>query len=318
MDTALKTRNSRWDRNPRPNCNGKPAVAHIVERDLELFKLLARYRFLAADYIHAFSGGEYRSLTRRLDLLSRRPNYFLNRPIQQRETADANYRNLIYELDDKGAQFLRDRRIAVPRKRSHRNFAHELMVCQIAASIELGTHMNTTIEIIPWSVIMASDRFPEATRKLSNPTSIPFGDEFVTPDWEPFVIALDSGDGPKVFLPGFEADCGTEPIDAGDPERSSIRAKFRAYLTVLGRGIHRKHFGVNTCMVAFITTSEARMHSMKALLERMEVGQLAKHFIFKHMPAFASYEQSAPATGHMLTEPWQRVGGLPDFLLNQA
>jgi hypothetical protein len=165
---------------------------------------------------------------------------------------------------------------------------------------------------------MAGDRFPEATRKLSNPTSIPFGDEFVTPDWEPFVFALNNGSGPKVFLPGFEADCGTEPIDAEDAERSSIRAKFRAYLTVLDCGIHRKHFGVNTCMVALITTNETRMRSMMALLERMEPGQLAKHFIFKHMPAFTSYQQSAPATGHMLTEPWHRTGRLPDFRLDQA
>lgn len=316
MDTASKTRNSRWDRNPRLDDDGRASVAHIAERDTELFKLLARYRFLAADYIHAFMGADYRSLIKRLDLLSRKPNLYLNRPSQQRETADANYRKLIYELDEKGAQVLRDRDIAVPKKRFHRNFAHELMVCQIAASLELGTRKDNSIHIIRWPAIMAGDRFPEATRKLSNPTSIPFGDEFVTPDWEPFVIALNNGSGPKVFLPGLEADCGTEPIDATDSERSSIRAKFRAYLTVLDGGIHRKHFGVNTCMLAFVTTNEARMRSMMALLERMNPGQSAKRFLFKHIPAFTSYKPSASATGHILTDPWKR-SGFPDFYLNK-
>ncbi len=56
-------------------------------------------------------------------------------------------------------------------------------------------------------------------------------------------------------------------------------------------------------MVPFITTTETRMGSMIALLERLRPGPLAKRFLFKHIPSFTSFEKAAPATGHMLIEP---------------
>src|SRR3989304_8556723 len=134
-----KTRNSRWDRKPVVDGDEKPAIAHLTERDIDIFKCLARFQYLPTDYIHAFVRGDYKSLIHRLNLLSRKPNLYINRPQQQREHAEANHRKLVYELDDRGAQELRDRNIEVSKKKYQRNFAHELMVCQIAASIELGT-----------------------------------------------------------------------------------------------------------------------------------------------------------------------------------
>ncbi len=35
-----------------------------------------------------------------------------------------------------------------------------------------------------------------------------------------------------LFFPGIEADCGTEPVEANGPERSSIAKKFAAYLAI--------------------------------------------------------------------------------------
>ncbi len=60
------------------------------------------------------------------------------RPHQQRQNADANYRPLIYELDERGSRVLRERGLPFLPKSYHHNFAHELMVAQITASIELG------------------------------------------------------------------------------------------------------------------------------------------------------------------------------------
>ena len=88
-------RNSRWTRHPVID-GGRALVAYPTERDVELFKLLARYRYLPTDYIHAFIGGNGKALCRRLNLLSRKPNFYLSRPEQQRESASANHRPLIY------------------------------------------------------------------------------------------------------------------------------------------------------------------------------------------------------------------------------
>jgi len=56
MDTACNppTRNSRWSRDPAIGDDGEPVTVYPTERDIEIFKLLGRYRYLPSDYIHAF------------------------------------------------------------------------------------------------------------------------------------------------------------------------------------------------------------------------------------------------------------------------
>jgi hypothetical protein len=306
--TPKARRNSRWSREPKIE-NGRALVARITEDDIAAFTLLGRYRYLPIDYIAALDNRKLISLQWRFDLLQRRPNQYVNRPEQQRENADANYRRLIYELDDNGAFELEQRGAPYVKRKYHRNFAHELMVCMIAASFEIGTKENPEVQIIPWRGILASDKLPSRTRHMNEPRAIPFTnqdgeDDVVLADWEPFAIKKPSG---FHFLPGFEADCGTEPIDATNDARSSIRAKFTAYLSVMQQETYRSHFGASTFIVPFITNSETRMRSMMALLERMQPGRHGARFIFKHIPGFTAREVP-PATGHMLTEPWQRVG----------
>ena len=310
-----KTRNSRWDRKPVFADGAQPAIAHLTKRDIEIFKCLARHQYLSSDYIHAFMRGDYKSLVHRLNLLSRKPNLYINRPHQQREHAEANYRKLVYELDNRGAQELRDRDIRVSKKKDHRNFAHELLVCQITASIELGALADPRLKLIRWPAILASDKLPDATRRLANPLSIPVSDHRKIPDGEPIVVVRQFEMTTFIFLVQ-EADCGTEPIDATDNDRSSIRRMFEDYLTIIEQRTYQTHFGANTFMVAIVTTNATRMNSMIALLERMNPGQSAKRFLFKHIPAFTSPKPSAPATGHMLTDPWKRAG-FPDFYLNK-
>ena len=60
-----RKRSSRWDSAPVLDRGGKPKLAAITERDIEgIFKPLTRYRYLPADYLHAFAGGslDYLSL----------------------------------------------------------------------------------------------------------------------------------------------------------------------------------------------------------------------------------------------------------------
>ena len=320
-----QTRNSRWSRDPILE-GGEPVVACITDRDIEIFKLLSRYRYLPSDDIHAFVGGGLVHFTRRLDLLQRKPNFYINRPHQQRENAEANHRRLIYELDDRGARVLRERGLPFLPKTYHRNFAHELMVCRIMASIELGIRADPSLRLISWLEILASDKTPQATRAASRPERIPvtydanrekFRAEVVA-DGFPFGIErTDSGRCSYLFFPGIEADCATEPVDTNDLERSSIYKKFAAYRAIVSQDIHRTHFGIPNFFVPIITTNKSRMQSMMKVLQRITDGKGSKIFLFKTFPAFTSFEKPPASTGHMLTEPWQRVG-YPDFYLNKA
>src|SRR5580692_9108432 len=104
MET-MPPRNSRWTRTP--TCGARKA-ARLSAHDVAIFIALARYRYLPADYIHALIGGSFKHLIHRLNILSRQPNLFVARPVQQRENAAANHRHLIYELDQRGIHVLQE------------------------------------------------------------------------------------------------------------------------------------------------------------------------------------------------------------------
>src|ERR1700722_561348 len=298
-------RNSRWSREPVIGSTGAPRAIFPTERDIEIFKLLAHFRYLPSDYIHAFVGGNAKALLHRLNLLSRKPNLYLSRPHQQRQNAIANYRPLIYQLDERGSRFLQDRGLPFLGKRLHHNFAHELMVAQITASIELGTSANRDIRLIPWREILVHERTPLATRLSSTPTAIRVSytlrgeqrHDDVYADAQPFGLERQIDGKPSyLFFPGIEADCATEPIDASDTARSSIAKKFAAYLAIVEQGLHRSHFGFPNFFVPFITTTTARQHSMMELLDRMTGRRGSKVILFKTFPSFTSLER-APAAG---------------------
>ena len=317
-------RNSRWTRDPIID-EGRALVAYPTERDIEIFKLLARYRYLPSDYIHAFVDGNAKALTRRLNLLSRKPNVYLARPPQQRESASANHRPLIYELDERAIRLLREHGVALPQKSYHRNFAHELMVAQITASIELGAKERSHVRLISWPEILGSGNTPRATRESSSPASIPVqfsmrGEQQtvnLTADAQPFGLErVINSTRSYLFFPGIEADCGTEPLDASDADRSSIAKKFAAYTAIAEQGIYRSHFGFPNFFVPIITSSTARMRSMMRLLEKMTDRCGSKMFLFKMFPTFTSFDMAPKAGGHMLSEPWHRVGHSPLLLIS--
>jgi hypothetical protein len=294
---------------------GARQAAQLSAHDLAIFEVLARYRYLPADYIHALVGGSFKYLTHRLGVLSREPNLFLIRPAQQRVNAAANHRYLIYELDQRGVRALQEHGLSLQRPRPPASFAHELMCCQIMASIELGARQSG-VRLITWRDILNSRNLPEATRCLAKPFHIPIrfegADAHAVADAQPFGIERSiGGQRSYYFCPGVEADCGTEPIDASDFARSSIYRKFALYLAIEAQGIHRAHFGFPNFYLPFITTNAARLASMMAALERITEGRGSKVFLFKTFPAYTSFEKPPLPSGDMVTEDWQRVGNPP-------
>jgi hypothetical protein len=323
MDAQARTRNSRWDREPVIEC-GKPKIAKITERDIEAFKLLARYSYLPLDDIHAFVGGSLKGLSHHFNVLSRKPNLYLKRPQQQRQSANANYRHLIYQLDERGLRVLEELGVPIPTKLHHRNFAHELMVCRIMASIEFGALRSSHLRLITWSEILSNPRTPLPLKEASRPTYIPVsftmrGEPQATEicaDGRPFGIERTNGDGSRsyFFFPGVEADTGSEPIESSDFERTSIYKKFLAYRAIAEKGIHTSHFGFPNFFVPIVTTTAARMRSMMHCLERITKDKGSKMFLFKTFPAFSAFENPPSPAGQMLTDPWLRVGFQPlDF-----
>src|SRR5258708_28532073 len=104
---SVRRRNSRWGDAPVLGRGGRPRCVSVTDRDIDgIFVPLVRYRYLPADYLHAFVGGSLDYLVNRLELLSRQPNLYLRRPPQQRAHAAANHLRLISELSDKARALL--------------------------------------------------------------------------------------------------------------------------------------------------------------------------------------------------------------------
>src|ERR1700688_2731179 len=125
----------------------------LTDRDIELFKLLNRYRYLRSNFLHTFLGGI--SETRFKERLGHlyHDGRYINRPAQQWQFANCRHMPLIYELDEKGEQVLRQQGLAQydspllqkGRTGACRQFAHEVMICDCIASIELGMREDPTL-----------------------------------------------------------------------------------------------------------------------------------------------------------------------------
>ena len=145
METATAT-NKRRSRVRRQSAS-KAIV--LSPRDVEIFKLLDRYRYLPSNFIHAFvSGNPIRFKQRIGDLFH---EGFLNRPYRQWQAMNARYRPAIYELDTKAREALIERGILHRHRVGHgSSFAHEMMVCLVMASFELAARSDPGLRFISW------------------------------------------------------------------------------------------------------------------------------------------------------------------------
>jgi protein involved in plasmid replication-relaxation len=314
--TARRKPKSRFARTPVTSADGTPRAVppyRLTEQDIALLKVLARRRFLSADYIAALIGTSYKYALTRIQILKSAPNLYIRVCDAQRENPKLHlYTPLFYELDARGIGELQERGIDIPRRRPISNITHAIMVNQIMASFELGARDD--IELILRGEILA--RSPKETQDDPHPDRLPITkDHWVRADGEMFVLKAPAG---FYFFPGVEADTGTEPIHSYDYERSSIKGKFDDYIHVIVNNTQRTRFNAQTFNVAFITPTQRRLESMMRLLEEMTKSKpsLRRHFLFKTHPLFTSSTKPRP-TGHMIDEEWLRVG-LPPLAFRDA
>jgi hypothetical protein len=95
----------------------------------------------------------------------------------------------------------------------------------------------------------------------------------VDADAPPFGIerAID-GSRTYLFFPGIEADCGTEPVETGDFERSSIAKKFAVYIAIAEQSVYRSYFGFPNFFVPLIALTRVHLESIMTLEQRITGG----------------------------------------------
>ncbi len=313
----------------RSRMSRKKTGKHIAisPRDIEIFQLLERYRYLRSTFLYALVGGKSETrFKERLGDLYHEGGY-INRPKAQWQYANARYMPVIYELAAPGRDVLRDtgnqsETTQLRFRRSmgaHHQFAHALMICDILASIELGVREASNLRFIPWQEIIA--KAPEETRAAHNPLALPVSVSHLSartrkrhdakttliPD-ALFGLEYTGSDGAKRYrFFALEADRNTIPVRRPNLNQSSYLKKLLAYREIAARKIYTSHLGIPNLMVLTVTTNTRHMQNiMELLLELTECG--SKLFLFKTMSALGDFQQAPKPTPHMLTESWQRVG----------
>ena len=306
----------------------------LSARDIEIFRVLQRYRYLRSTFLHAFVGGRQETrFKERLGQLYHDGRY-INRPEEQWLFANARCAPIVYELNDRGAAVLReydaqDRSVSALAEQSrpgtNRQFAHALMICETLASIELGARASGNVRFIAWPEILA--RAPESTRNAVTPMKLPatithrfarsgrtdntlfnlipdalFGLEYRQPD----------GRASYRFF-ALEAERSNR-VAASNLRQSSFLKKVLAYRDIVARQTHHTTLGLPNLLVLTVTTSKARVETMKALVTEVTGGKGSALFLFKEFCTVGQLFHAAHPTTDTFTSAWGRAG-YPDFCI---
>jgi hypothetical protein len=310
----MKKRNSRWDDEPRLDEKGQPIVVYPCATDIVIFRLLQRYRYLPIDFIVAHTGLSYSYLKHRLDVLARKPNKFLNRPDKQRAQPNANYRFLIYELAFRGETVLKDHLFLSkePRLGDEHLFAHSLMVSETIVSLEIG-HSG---EMIWWPEI--ASRLKEPNRFIPVHIEHQFDKVKKTASFDyyndsngPFGIRYT--DGTVRFL-SLEAE-HTNQVDCSNLTKTSFLKKYLAIRYLMEHKLHTMHWGIPNLITLVVTSSQARIDTMKELIMRETNGKGSSYIAFAIVPVLEDPFTAAKPAPELFTQGWQRAGH-PDLFLN--
>jgi Replication-relaxation len=312
-------RRSRWTREGT-------SLVRLTPRDVEIFSLLQRIRYLRADYIHAFIGGSRTRLLERLNALYRFPNCYLDRPGAQRRYFNANYRPLIYELDRRGEEALQEAGRFDPNqalawvrrgREGHLTFAHSVMICEALASIELGVRTRPDLRFIPWPSILAGMPMRIRTSTLSRglPVAIRHTIDGVSHECSKALVpdavfGIDYvGKGRRFFA--LECDRDHEPLYRSNLTQTSYLRKILQYRQVMQEGVHKTHWGLPNLLVLNLTTSELHKEKMLELVRDVCGGRGNNYLLFKATPSLGDVTPPPIPGGHVLFEPWERAGFEP-------
>ncbi|HWY60518.1 MAG TPA: replication-relaxation family protein [Rhizomicrobium sp.] len=281
----------------------------LSERDIEIFKLLERYRFLRSTYIHAFVGGaSEKRFTERLGDLYHEG--YIGRPDQQWELARACHLPTVHESDAGATKALREAGIATgdvrtfPAPTAHRQFLHSLMICEVLASLDLDVRTDPQLRFIAWPQILA--RAPEQTRASGTPFRIPVpSGGYLVPDGL-FGIEYRPGEKKAYRFFALEADRGTMPLSRSNGSQTSYLGKLAAYREILAHQIHKTHWGIPNLLVLTVTVGTGRVQE---ILDRLQDRSIeSASFLFKALSVPDLLTAPIP---QLLFEPWQRAGSPP-------
>jgi hypothetical protein len=318
----LHKRASRWD----AKAEGRAIV--VTPRDLDFLFALFVHGPLSTAMLRALVAPTVSQwvVTERLKNLKRKPNGYIEQPWQQRAAVNANYNHLVVALSPAGVDLLIERaRITREQAAWHfginenrKTYEHDTMAAYLSASLDVGCRQDQNLRFVSWLEIFSHEKCPPATKAARNPLLIPYEldkvEHALIPDGLCGIAHRERG----VSFYAIEADRNNEPIEASKLTRSSYARHLLGYRYALRNELHKAHYGVPNLQVLTITVSETHLHNIMAHLKKV-TAEAARHlsgahpFLFKAVPALGRRINKPPVSGHILSEPFKRIGD--DYVL---
>ena len=273
-------RRSRYKRQP----TGKRIV--LTHRDIELFKLLYRYRYLRADRILKwFSPCSKNRLIERLGDLYHE-SYFINRIEAQWSDLNAGMKPFAYELTKNGVEVLFDHcsdlTLPMPavshagfKPQEIRQFHHALEISHTIFELELSLKNSPNKRLLFEAEILAkaSERMGKEIASPSLPVKLPCSPymprqqapqkTFALPDGLFAVETFDNGK-PLYRFYALEMELKS-PLIRRTPEKTSTLKKFLAYKQILNDDTARKELSLPNLYVIFATDTQPKLKAIQEL-----------------------------------------------------
>lgn len=304
---------------------GNPVEFKINKGDIARAIALSPYDTLTADYVAALTGGTEEAVTNRFGTYKRSPTRWVDIcPAQLAQPEEYRNNFLIYLNSDKAQKFLEERYLAKPSHGCNGPTKHRLMASQMRASFDIAEREGNGT-VTTFQDMLARPETPDETRTDNKKrdrrhqiqvTYTKKGVErsvWVQPDAYPFLFRNTKDREAIIFL---EADRNTKSISADDEEHHDLDQQLIQYIELFLQRLISKRYGVRYAYVVIATDNRTHLKNIMGNLERLTEScpQLRQYFLFTFHPSYHSVERPS-ATGHMVTNPYLRAGGLPDFSL---
>jgi protein involved in plasmid replication-relaxation len=257
----------------------EPPVFQLTERDVEIVRQVARYRFLRSTHISQLLDASHKKICERLTLLYHAG--YLDRPRAQLEYHAHNGGSApyVYALDSQGSRLLKgcgelDQAnvdwLRKNRDRTRQFLLHTLSIADFCVALTIACRSNLGVRLLGPDELLQSA--PKQTRLSRTPWNwrvrVPFKGQTseigVIPD---YVFALMLPDGRRrPFI--VECDRGTMPIERTSIVQTSMLRKFLAYEATRAQAVHTSRFAWKNFRVLVSTTSGQRHENMRELINR--------------------------------------------------
>lgn len=272
----------------------------IRDSDLAVFEAIHRHGPLPSHYLYAFAGkANFNTFQHRLTKLYNGTQHgaYLARPPQQFASFHARYQPVVYELNEKSKQLLRENGKLSPFINRLDPFLHRLMSACVGASIELACKTKG-FRYIPRHEVLS-----KKGKKMELPLSQFASQKSLVPD---DLFGIGYGGSYRFFA--VEIDRNTESVERRKIGHNTFGKKLASYLDAIRGRAYWEVWGIPSLMVLIVTTNATHMKNMMAHLQTLDP-TLSERFLFKALPTFGSNWRVPKTVFADMLGTWERADG---------